>query len=67
MDAQKRKTLTTAAALLASSLAAPSALAQAKVAIRFQLDWVWQGPHAFFLLAGTTRAAEMLTYRASMP
>jgi NitT/TauT family transport system substrate-binding protein len=51
MDAQKRKTLTTAAALLASSLAAPSALAQAKVAIRFQLDWVWQGPHAFFLLA----------------
>ncbi len=51
MDAPKRKTLTAAAALLASSLAAPAAIAQSKVAIRFQLDWVWQGPHAFFLLA----------------
>ena len=55
MDAPKRKTLATAAVLLASTLAGPAALAQGKVQIRFQLDWVWQGPHAFFLLAQVGR------------
>lgn len=38
-------------ALAGTALVTPAALAQAKVPIRFQLDWVWQGPHAFFLLA----------------
>jgi NitT/TauT family transport system substrate-binding protein len=47
----KRRLLTASAAILATVAIAPSAFAQAKVPIRFQLDWVWQGPHAFFLLA----------------
>ncbi|MBC7779158.1 MAG: ABC transporter substrate-binding protein [Proteobacteria bacterium] len=51
MHASKRQVLAVAAVLFAAVVVAPGAFAQGKVPIRFQLDWVWQGPHAFFLLA----------------
>jgi len=51
MGSSKRQFLAAAAVLLATSMVAPATFAQGKVPIRFQLDWVWQGPHAFFLLA----------------
>lgn len=51
MNVFKRRFMAICAMSLATGLAVPAAYAQGKVPIRFQLDWVWQGPHAFFLLA----------------
>lgn len=51
IDRSRRQFVAAGAAFAASTLATSTGHAQGRVPIRFQLDWVWQGPHAFFLLA----------------
>jgi NitT/TauT family transport system substrate-binding protein len=51
IDRSRRQFVAAGAAFAASTLATSAGHAQGRVPIRFQLDWVWQGPHAFFLLA----------------